>query len=552
VAIKNLKELTAKTRKSIAISIYHSGVTVDQYIDMLYDHQEDAFVAINKNETGQIVCPTGSGKSKIQIATFFKHLENHPNEYHNYLIASHRLMLNLQLIVNLVDDVKSSVAPFKILFVGSGHLSADTLNSRFKDMGTKTRIKMEDFKATTNKTEINNFVNDANESCYDVLIVSTYHSLGKLSDTNIEIACFDEAHTTAGTDDEKQFKRNLKKLKKLKRKYFFTATRKVYGDDRGMNDSFYGDIIYETTPKDMMDGGYICEPKLHLVYNKQDKAANPDDLKNYKMEVKTILESFTAHNQIVKDNARRAGRIPPISAKMLVNSGGSGNMLSYIKSNEIKKYSKNNDCKMFFISANEEVGQVVITNGVVKSTSREEWMTELVSMSDEQSAIIFHYNILTEGIDLPNITGTLFTRANSTIKLMQSVGRSLRLLKEDRYNIFNNKSILPAEKEKLVKPHGYVILPEGFLIDEDDSSEMGDLIRTIINQYEIPEEKLDLVTTDAQGTRTINFDEVGTGLKDNRDKRLTGVVEEIYHEIEEANSNKRYIAKRNKWIDEIK
>ena len=536
---------------NIAKAIYQ--VTFEDYFSFLYEHQKEAYNVMEEYKKGQIICPTGSGKSKIQIATIFKHLEDNPDHIDNYLITSHRLLLNIQLIANLVKDVKKSVAPFKLLFVGSGDIKASTLNEIInKDTPKKEdwiNVSADDVLSTTNKNEIDNFIKISNKNGYDVLIVSTYHSLDKLKDINIEIACFDEAHTTASSQDEDtMFKANIKRLKNVNRQYFFTATRKVFNNDKGMNDPFYGDVIYSISPKEIMDGGYICEPKLHLVYS-SDKDKN---LRNDKMEVKTILESFTAHNQIVKSNAERAGMKPPMAAKMLVNTPGSGPMLSYIKSAELKAYSKNNKCKMFFIASNDKVNCTIITEGKkVDNLDREEWMRQLTNLKQDESAIIFHYSILTEGIDLPNITGTLFTRATTVTKLMQSIGRSLRLLPEDRDNLHKHNTLLPAEKEKFIKPFGYVILPSGFLIEEDDEVEMESLVRSVVNEYTIPEQELTLVTTDAKGTRVIDIDDIGTGLEDDRDKKLAGAISDIYHEIDEHNAKLRFEEKDAEWILEM-
>jgi superfamily II DNA or RNA helicase len=551
MAIANISKYQLPNEKmfsNIAKLVYNESF--EDYFEYLYEHQQKAYDAMNDVNIGQIICPTGSGKSKIQIATIFKHLEDNPGEIHNYVIASHRLLLNLQLISNLVTDVKKSVAPFRILFVGSGNITATTVTGMLPD---DMKVHNDDVLSTTKKSEIDNYIKSSNKKGYDVLIVSTYHSLDKLSNVDIEIACFDEAHTTASSrDEDPMFKANIKKLKKAKRKYFFTATRKVFGDEKGMNDSFYGEVIYSIPPKTIIDGGYICEPKLHLVYNKENKTGEVSDLRNYKMEVKTILESFTAHNQIVKSNAERAGMLPPMAAKMLVNTPGAGNMKAYIKSKELKNYSKNNKCKMFFISANKDVDCLIIDNGVViKNIDREKWMGKLTGLEQAESAIIFHFSILTEGIDLPNITGTLFTRATTISKLMQSVGRSLRLLPEDRQKLFVDGTLLPAEKEKFFKPYGYVILPSGFLIEEDDEVEMEKLIRTVVNEYHIPEQELTLVTTDANGTKTIDIDDIGTGLEDPRDKRLSGVISEIYHEIGEATSKLKYEQEHSEWILEM-
>ena len=46
-------------------------------------------------------------------------------------------------------------------------------------------------------------------------------------------------------------------------------------------------------------------------------------------------------------------------------------------------------------------------------------------------AIVLHINILTEGIDVPDITGVMFIRNMGLTRFLQSLGRATRVLKED-------------------------------------------------------------------------------------------------------------------------
>jgi hypothetical protein len=59
----------------------------------------------------------------------------------------------------------------------------------------------------------------------------------------------------------------------------------------------------------------------------------------------------------------------------------------------------------------------------------------LEKLRNAKNALIFHYDILSEGIDVPGITGVCLMRNLGLAKLLQTIGRAVRLYKQNGVNI---------------------------------------------------------------------------------------------------------------------
>jgi len=112
----------------------------------------------------------------------------------------------------------------------------------------------------------------------------------------------------------------------------------------------------------------------------------------------------------------------------------------------------------------------------------------LKGLQNSEDCILLHIDILTEGIDLPSITGVLLLRHLNEAKLFQSLGRALRLLDEDRKRLYSGE-LMASDKEHFIKPYAYLILPMHFEKMDEDSIEMRRTVERVINEYQIPTEE---------------------------------------------------------------
>lgn len=523
----------ANFSKSIKTSNIATKVmtTFDMFKGMLYPHQLSAFDECMVAVKGQVSMPTGSGKTKTQIALILEDMykKNKIGESGVYGIASHRLMLNTQLIRELSETTLKMGFDFKVLFVGSGNVDADDLQPTEQDLDMdSTNVR------STLKTEaVSEMVDDCKSCNSHLLIVSTYHSIDKLKNIHIDLLCCDEAHTLVGSNiDDKTFLQNLKAIThNVDRVYYFTATRKGQkGSKLGMDDTdFFGDILKEIAPKEMVDGGYITPIKTHIIKQAGDELVEKVEKSN-KMKASFIKEAFIAHEQLVTKSAELAALNGvgdgKFGTKLLVNADGSKTIKDLKINKEFLSWTKENNIKVFMVGSHKEIGATI--NGV--DVTRSEFYSELKGLTDEDKAIIIHIQILTEGIDLPGITGVLFMGEKSLIPLLQSAGRALRRTHIDRKNIVVDKSVSVPEVEKQVKPYGYVILPEGFFINDSSLNEMKTIISFIMTEYEVKVDNIALIT-DEKGI-PVDPDGDTTGKK--KDEKLSGIIAELKHEVESA------------------
>ena len=113
----------------------------------LRPHQSQALNVMNEKDLGQIIVPTGGGKTYIMIQDCIKHLDNNVT-----VIVAPRILLAQQLC----DDFITSID--KDLNVFHAHSGRTKFNS------------------STKPDEIEDYVNNNS----NIIIFTTYHSLHKL------------------------------------------------------------------------------------------------------------------------------------------------------------------------------------------------------------------------------------------------------------------------------------------------------------------------------------------------------------------------------------
>ena len=77
---------------------------------------------------------------------------------------------------------------------------------------------------------------------------------------------------------------------------------------------------------------------------------------------------------------------------------------------------------------------------------------------DDRKFIIFHYSILSEGINVHGLTHTILLRQLQTVEMAQTIGRVIRLHKEDAKRIRSGE-LTAGKLDMYRKPTGYVTVP---------------------------------------------------------------------------------------------
>jgi len=85
--------------------------------------------------------------------------------------------------------------------------------------------------------------------------------------------------------------------------------------------------------------------------------------------------------------------------------------------------------------------------------------------------LVLHFDILTEGIDVPGLTSCMPIRNLNKSRFIQTLGRCSRLDSEDRSRLESGE-IDWTDVDSMNKPYAYIILPEITLTNKDDMAQM--------------------------------------------------------------------------------
>lgn len=458
----------------------------DEYSKMHRDHQRDALKVLKGKDIGQVTIPTGTGKTRIQVSLHVEDMiaKTKKGKTGVYVISAHRLALCSQLLEDLIEIAIMCGLKFDLLYVGSERFNDDKVHFHYRSQGFTKYVA--NTTNTTSKFDVQKAAETAKNLNRHLLVVSTYHSFHKLETIpEIDICTYDEAHIAL----QDNFTENISLIKeRIKREFFFTATRKVFGEDLGMNDeSFFGEVLYEQPPKEMVERGEIVPPKIHSIRLDGDPVET-GDLENMSMMRRVITEGFVNHRAAIK----RYSKYPKkLGAKLLVTFRGSKDMMALHDDPEFRVWCRSQKVNVVLVSS---------AHGNYfnfEDTRRSKVIDIMGDLKDEEDALLFHIDILTEGIDLPSITGVLPFRDLSKSKLLQNIGRGARLLKEDRKNLYGGK-IKPKEYDKMVKPYCWVLLSEDIFVEFEQIKRIERILYDIINEYDVPVEEL-FVTDNFRG-----------------------------------------------------
>ena len=383
--------------------------------DTLRPHQRRAYDRMTTEKSGQIIIPTGGGKTFIMIADCKRLVTTTPRSPQTIVIVAPRILLANQLS----DEFESQIDNVKIAHVHSGethHFS--TTDSRFLTHWSCTNPQ------------------------YDKLIFTTYHSLHRVLDSmvNINRIYFDEAHNGTG----KSFFRQIKRVADAQiERFFFTATPRIsrsknsISAERGMNNAeIYGDKLEETPAKELIDSGTILYPKVIPFKTDRERTklnAHEIDCDN----LKDIITSLTDKNP-----------------KVLVSAPTTRILWNMLTHTDIRSWLYSQQYNIMHITSKH--GAVI--NG--KKVGREEFFKTLTlwGKDDTKKVVIFHYSILSEGINVPGLTHSVMLRNLPTIEMAQTIGRVIRIHEKDKVSM--KEGTIPAGQYNLYhKKFGQIVVP---------------------------------------------------------------------------------------------
>ena len=340
----------------------------------LRPHQQQAVDAMLAYDKGQVIIPTGGGKTICMIQDYLNH------QYHSSrttVVVAPRILLAKQLCKEFMEFVSATWA--HVMHVHSGET---------------------DYFSTTKSDKIALFNNTARAAGENCIIFTTYHSLEKIVQSGIcvDTIYFDEAHNSVQRNfyvPTEYYSRHARRC------FYFTATPKHSLTVRkpGMNDSrVYGQVICNVPAPKLVEKGYILPPKVSITQLPQGDFKQSDS--------KNLLDT-------IDDNDAN---------KILIAARSTKQIVRLITQSDFTDEIEQRGYNWMYITS--KTGAII--NG--KKVTRDEFFKTLNAWGESDTRfVIIHHSILSEGINVKGLDAVMFMRNMDYIGISQSIGRVIRL-----------------------------------------------------------------------------------------------------------------------------
>lgn len=355
----------------------------------LRPHQRKALNEMLAYDKGQVIIPTGGGKTLCMIHDIIEN-QKYIDNGSTIVVVAPRILLAEQLCSEFLEVIDTTHT--HVMHVHSGE------TSHF---------------STTKAEKINLFVNTARTAGENVVIFTTYHSLHRLVEADIEVNTiyFDEAHNSV---QRNFFPATEHFSADADRCYFFTATRRTSATifKPGMNDTeVYGDVIYRVPATKLVDGGYILPPQIKAKKFEVLKANEISADRDCNNIVETLEENNTSKVLVCVK-----------SAKQLINLMSQTDFAMRL-----------NDMGYSFLYITSKTGAIIDGQKV----NREVFFNTLNAWGKDPSKkfVCLHRSILSEGISVNGLESVIFLRNMDVIEMTQTIGRVLRTAPNKTYGL---------------------------------------------------------------------------------------------------------------------
>ena len=102
----------------------------------------------------------------------------------------------------------------------------------------------------------------------------------------------------------------------------------------------------------------------------------------------------------------------------------------------------------------------------------------------EQKMVVFHYSILSEGISIHGLTHCIMLRNLPAIEMCQTIGRVIRVHKEDRKSLQEGK-VKPGEFQFYHKPFGKIVIPVNNNYGDRIVKQLQNVVNTVFEKGEV-------------------------------------------------------------------
>lgn len=398
----------------------------------LRPHQHRAVAAMQKHNKGQLIVPTGGGKTLKMIYDALRQFQSETPQ--TIVVVAPRILLAEQLSSEFLEFITNA----SVFHVHSGETHHES---------------------STRPAAIRQWV-DTNSNNHK-LIVTTYHSLERLQRAEIDVDTiyFDEAHNSV---QRHFFPATEHFAASASRCYFFTATPKhsLTPLKPGMNmPQVYGQVICKVPAPELVEGGFIVPPKvvvkqLPMVTGKQT---------NFDRDAANLLETIDEQNV----------------GKILICAKATKQIVSLVSETDFCSELQQRGFSWMFITA--KTGAVIDGQKV----NREVFFDTLSAWGKDNSKkfVVLHHSILSEGINVSGLEAVLFMRNMDYIGISQTIGRVIRLHHDDAKSL-RDGAIEPGNLSQYSKSFGLVCIPVYSKVGIQTARAVQEVVNTTFNKGE--------------------------------------------------------------------
>ena len=346
----------------------------------LRPHQVRILERMQTYPKGQIIVPTGGGKTMCMIQDT-AHVQQSKCG-HTTVVVAPRILLAEQLCSEFLEVITSTYTHVMHVHSGETHHFS-----------------------TTNSEKIHVFANTARNMGEDCIIFTTYHSLHRVVDADIEVNTiyFDEAHNSV---QRNFFGPTEHFAGESDRCYFFTATPKhsLTIKKPGMNDTaVYGQVLVNVPAPELVEGGYILPPKV--VVKQLDMVQ--DKMKVWSRDCDFLMQTIDDQE----------------TEKVLVCARTTKQIIGLLTDSDFALECAKRG--MSWMTITSKTGAIIDGQKV----NREVFFDTLNAWGKDPNKkfVVLHHSILSEGINVNGLESVIFLRNMDYIGISQSIGRVIRL-----------------------------------------------------------------------------------------------------------------------------
>ena len=405
----------------------------------LLPYQQRALDAVQKAIRGSVYIPTGGGKTVVMMEDARQRVLN-ATEPMTFVVVAPRILLANQLCSEFEEYLKEQNIAFMHVHSGETH-----------------------HQSSTRPAVIAEYNDTAIGSGKHQFIFTTYNSIGRVNeaDINIDVVYFDEAHHCVKPSN---FVGIAHTSAVADNAYLFTATPKFNNSEESMNNtSVYGNNIISIPAQELIAAGSIIPPRV-VPY-----------------EAETIR---TKENAPFVDAENIVGILSEISdcdaPKVLVAAPSTKVIWAMFTESDLLQQL--NDMGYTIMHITSKHGAYIDKTKV----SREVFFQKMneFGADPDKKFIVFHYSILSEGMNVHGLTHCIMLRNLPLIEMAQTVGRVIRMHRDDRKAIADG-TMKPGEFAFYKKPFGTITIPVNNNYGDKIARQLQTVVDTIFVKGEV-------------------------------------------------------------------